>query len=127
MRFKLDENLPTELAGDLRRLGHAADTVADEGLCGSPDQVVLPTAAADGRVLLTMDKGIADVRPVPGTSGHGVVLLRPGKCGRGAVLAFSRHVLPTLLGLDLPGHRVVVTARGIRVRKQGSYPTSTAP
>jgi CRISP-associated protein Cas1 len=34
MRIKLDENLPAELADDLRRLGHLVDTVADEGLEG---------------------------------------------------------------------------------------------
>jgi predicted nuclease of predicted toxin-antitoxin system len=117
MRFKLDENLPTELAGDLRLLGHEADTVADEGLCGSSDEIVLQKAIAEGRVLPTMDKGIADVRSRSGSAGYGVVLLRSGKCGRGTVLAFSRNVLPALLELDLPGHRVVVTERGIRIRK----------
>jgi hypothetical protein len=32
MKFKLDENLPYELAEDLTRLGHEADTVFSEGL-----------------------------------------------------------------------------------------------
>ncbi|HUA84508.1 MAG TPA: DUF5615 family PIN-like protein [Bryobacteraceae bacterium] len=32
MKFKIDENLPSELAGDLAQLGHEADTVAGEGL-----------------------------------------------------------------------------------------------
>jgi hypothetical protein len=32
MRIKLDENLPAELAEDLRHLGHLVDTVTDEGL-----------------------------------------------------------------------------------------------
>ena len=30
MKFKLDENLPVELAHDLRILGQEADTAADE-------------------------------------------------------------------------------------------------
>jgi len=34
VKFKLDENLPTELAADLRTLGHDAETVLDEGLRG---------------------------------------------------------------------------------------------
>src|SRR5712691_4918538 len=42
MRVKLDENLPAELAEDLRRLGHVVDTVADEGLQGQPDPLVAP-------------------------------------------------------------------------------------
>ena len=36
MRFKLDENLPVELAAELRAMGHDTDTVADERLCGEP-------------------------------------------------------------------------------------------
>jgi hypothetical protein len=32
VKFKLDENLPLELATDLRELGYDADTVHDEGL-----------------------------------------------------------------------------------------------
>ena len=30
MKFKLDENLPTELAAELRALGHDAETAFDE-------------------------------------------------------------------------------------------------
>ena len=30
MKFKIDENLPSELAADLRDLGHEADSVFDE-------------------------------------------------------------------------------------------------
>ena len=37
MRFKLDENLPTELEDDLVRLGHDADSVVTEGLGGADD------------------------------------------------------------------------------------------
>jgi len=42
MRIKLDENLPAELADDLRRLGHLVDTVADEGLEGQPPERIAP-------------------------------------------------------------------------------------
>ena len=62
MKIKLDENLPTELLGDLRAAGHEADTVYDEALAGAPDALVLEQARHDGRVLFTLDKGIADVR-----------------------------------------------------------------
>ena len=57
MRFKLDENLPTELVSDLHELGHDADTVMDEKLHGASDPVVVQAASAAGRVLLTLDKG----------------------------------------------------------------------
>ena len=45
MRFKLDENLPVELAAEMRGMGHDTDTVADEGLCGEPDPAVVDAAS----------------------------------------------------------------------------------
>jgi hypothetical protein len=62
VRFKLDENLPVELAVELRAMGHDTDTVLDEGLSGEADPAVVNAASAAARILLTLDKGIADVR-----------------------------------------------------------------
>ena len=62
MRFKIDENLPAEVAGDLRAWGYEAETVAGEGLAGAADGTVLERARTEGRVLLTLDKGIANIR-----------------------------------------------------------------
>jgi predicted nuclease of predicted toxin-antitoxin system len=55
MRFKLDENLPHELADDLTRLGHDADTVHSEGLVGAEDAVVVKAARSSSRILMTLD------------------------------------------------------------------------
>ena len=57
MRFKLDENLPAELVVDLRAAGHEAQTVAEEGLTGVADSVLVERARTEGRVLLTMGQG----------------------------------------------------------------------
>lgn len=85
MRFKLDENLPTEIALALQLSGHDADTVKDEGLEREPDSVIMATALKAARVLLTLDKGIADVACYPKGAHAGVVLFRPGSSGRGVV------------------------------------------
>lgn len=116
MRFKLDENIPVELCDDLRSLGHEADTVPDEGLMGASDERVLELARREGRVLLTMDKGIADVRRFPPREYAGIVLFRPASTGRGAVLAFIRRHLPRILESELAGWLLVVGERSIRVR-----------
>ncbi len=65
MKFKVDENLPLELLTDLRVAGHEAETVSEEGLTGAPDTVLLEKVRSEERVLLTMDKGIANVRVYP--------------------------------------------------------------
>lgn len=65
MRFKLDENLPVELLADRRAAGHDADGLRDEGLIGASDDLVLDLVRRESRVLLTLDKGIANVRAYP--------------------------------------------------------------
>ena len=116
MRFKLDENLPAELLGDLRLAGHEAQTAPEEGLTGAPDPVLAERARREGRVLLTMDKGIADVRAFPPEQYAGIILFRPPSSGRGVVLAFIRRHLSSILGADPTGHLLVVSERGIRIR-----------
>lgn len=62
MRLKPDESLPAELAEDLAALGHDVDTVHGEGLTGAPDTRIAAMAGRRDRVLLTLDKGLGDVR-----------------------------------------------------------------
>jgi predicted nuclease of predicted toxin-antitoxin system len=83
VRFKLDENLRIELLDDLRTAGHEADGLRDEGLIGAPDDAVLDLARRENRVLLTLDKGIADIRAYPPKAHVGIVLFRPPAVGRG--------------------------------------------
>jgi len=55
MKFKLDENLPHEIADAFQDSGHEVDTVQSEGLVGAPDVEILGHARAEDRILLTMD------------------------------------------------------------------------
>jgi predicted nuclease of predicted toxin-antitoxin system len=116
-RFKLDENLPAEVAQDLRDLGHDADTVHDEGLTGIVDLRLFERAVATGRTLLTLDKGLGDVRLYDATLSAGIVLFRPHTSGRRAVIAFIRRHLRTLTELDCTGTLVVISETGIRIRR----------
>lgn len=116
MKFKLDENLPAELAADLQDLGHDADTVAGEKLCGALDPTIVKAASAAGRILLTLDKGIANLQRYPVREHAGVVLFRPETLGRRAVLAFIRERLNKILELDLKGRLTVVGTNRIRFR-----------
>ena len=113
MRFKLDENLPVELAPELRAMGHDTDTVADEGLCGEADPAVVEAASIADRILLTLDKGIADVRS---QRRAGVVLFRPDSAGRRAVLSFILGRISRITSMDLAGRVTVVGSSRIRLR-----------
>ena len=49
MRFKVDQNLPAEVADALRTAGHNAETVYEESLAGAPDPQVAEAARAEER------------------------------------------------------------------------------
>lgn len=57
-RFYANENLAAELVNELRRLGHDVLTSREAGNAnqGIPDDVVLSTAAADGRCVVTFNR-----------------------------------------------------------------------
>jgi predicted nuclease of predicted toxin-antitoxin system len=97
MKFKLDEHLPNEIADDLRQDGHDALTVFDQGLAGALDINLMRVVQAEGRVILTMDKGIANVTIYPPGLYAGIVLFRTAQTGRGAVLQFVRQHMPAVL------------------------------
>ena len=53
MRWLIDEMLPPATAAELQRRGHDAVAVADLGLTGQPDTVIVDTAAAQNRIVVT--------------------------------------------------------------------------
>ena len=69
-----------------------------------------------GRILLTLDKGIANLQRYPTHQYGGVVLFRPDTVGRGAVIAFVRERLREVLELELSGRLIVVGPSWVRFR-----------
>jgi predicted nuclease of predicted toxin-antitoxin system len=116
VKLKLDENLPVEIADDLRLAGHDVHTVFDEGLSGADDTVLMAAVQRESRAILTLDKGIANVQRYPPQDYAGIVLFRPPGAGRGVVLDFVRRRLGSTLPLLVAGALVVVSERSIRVR-----------
>lgn len=76
MRVKLDEDVPLRVRALLAEHGHQAVTVREEGLGGASDPEVLRAARAEGRMLLTLDLGFADIRHYPPGQHPGIVVVR---------------------------------------------------
>jgi predicted nuclease of predicted toxin-antitoxin system len=76
MRFKVDENLPTELTQLLVERGHDAHTVLDQRLGGSPDARIAEVCKREDRALITLDLGFADIRAYPPADYSGLVVFR---------------------------------------------------
>jgi predicted nuclease of predicted toxin-antitoxin system len=65
LKFKVDENLPTEYASILRGAGFEADTVSDEKLSGASDSVLSERCRTEDRGLMTLDLDFANVQAYP--------------------------------------------------------------
>jgi predicted nuclease of predicted toxin-antitoxin system len=77
VKVKLDENMPRSASQVLIAAGHDVDTVVDENLAGATDPQVVAAAVATGRLLITLDRGLGDIRAYPPGSHSGILVLRP--------------------------------------------------
>jgi predicted nuclease of predicted toxin-antitoxin system len=117
LRFKVDENLPDEVAALLRAAGHDAETVIQEQMGGAVDVVVDETCRREERVLITFDKGFGNIRTHPPCERPGVILLRLRHQDTASVLAVTTRLL-ALLSRESVFHRLwVVDETDVRVRE----------
>lgn len=77
MNIKLDENLGSlRVATWLRLAGHDVATVREQGLTSTPDEQLINICSAEGRCLVTSDRGFGNrMRFIP-SNYAGVVVLR---------------------------------------------------
>ena len=117
VRFKVDEDLPRQIAGLLAARGHDATTVVGQGWQGMSDEILWPHVQNEYRWLMTADKGFADLRLYPPGSHAGVILLRSQEESRQAYMELAAIALEQLELDELAGAVVVVTYRGVRIRR----------
>ena len=117
MRFKVDENLPDELADLINQHGHDALTVRNERLGGSSDERIAEVCKREDRILITLDAGFADIRTYPPSETPGMVVLRLPRTGKRDVLTAGRRLVK-LLEKESPQRKLwIVDARRLRVRE----------
>lgn len=119
MRVKLDENLPRDLADELDRRGHNVDTVLDEELGGRTDPVVVQAATDARRMVITLDRGVGDIRHFPPGSHAGVVVLRPVSQAPASILELADRLLDAHELAEFSGCVVIVEPQRVRVRRPG--------
>lgn len=119
MRVKLDENLPRDLADELDRRGHNVDTVLDEDLGGRTDPVVVKAATDARRMVITLDRGVGDIRNFPPGSHAGVVVLRPVSQDLASILELADRLLDAHELAEFSGCVVIVEPQRVRVRRPG--------
>lgn len=117
MRFKIDENLPAEVAELLILAGHEAITVPAQHLTGSADSEISRVCIIEGFALITLDRDFADVRTYPPGEHPGLVVLRLDRQDKDYVLEIIPRVIQMLIEESLAGKLWIVQEDRIRIRE----------
>ncbi len=117
MRIKLDENISTSAGEPLRSAGHDVDSVVDEGLAGASDGKELAEATARNQLVVTLDRGFADVRTHPPGSHAGIIVLRVEDQSPPAIVREIEDLLTAVDLDDLSGCVSAFRSGTIRVRR----------
>ena len=122
MRFKLDENMPAGLVGDLSSAGHDTATCKEEKLAGSVDAAVASHAAAEGRILVTFDLDFADIRRQPPAGHPGVLVFRLHSQDRETCRRAFERLLAAVPESDFQDSLIIVEDARVRIRRPPSTP-----
>jgi predicted nuclease of predicted toxin-antitoxin system len=117
-RFLIDEDMPRSTANALRSAGYTVEDVRDVGLRGHSDAEVFAYAQRTAAVLVSCDKGFANMLVFPAGSHNGIIVVRipdevpPAELNRELVKAVEQ-----LGDESLAGVLVILEVGRIRVRR----------
>jgi len=116
MLFKIDENLPTDLAQLMVSSGHDAKTVYDQQLQGVDDPVLMDRCDQENRILVTLDIDFSDITLYPPENHAGILVLRLGNQSKKNVLNVFHKILTALEREPIKNHLWIVEESIIRIR-----------
>lgn len=116
MKFKIDENLPVEIAALLTEAGHSAASVFDQGIGGYKDPKLMTVCAKEGRALVTLDLDFSDIRTYPPENLPGIIVLRAVNQSKWSLVELSRQILSVLASEPLKGQLWIVEPGRVRIR-----------
>lgn len=115
---KLDEDLPPMVGEPLQAVGCDVASVHGQGWGGLKDSDLWARLVMEHRLLVTADKGFADLRRFPPGAHAGILLLRPR---RESIIEY-RALLQTVIEKgpldDLAGAIAVADPSGLRIRRR---------
>lgn len=116
MKFKVDENLPIEVAQLLREAGHNVFSVYEQGLVGAKDHVLAEVCQSEDRALVTLDTHFADIRTYTPDNYSGLIVLRLARQDKPYVLEIIRRMLKLFSSETLNGKLWIVDEKRVRIR-----------
>lgn len=116
MKFKIDENLPLEVAGLLRDGGYDSATVLDKNLAGTSDASLALVCQEEKRVLVTLHNDFADIRAYPPDKFPGIMVVRLNRQDKLRVLEIFGQVMRLFSKEPIAKHLWIVEEDKIRIR-----------
>lgn len=116
MRFKIDENLPVEVADILQAKAFEALTVYQQNLSGVNDANLAQICRNEKRILITLDMDFADIRSYPPEEYYGFMVLRVKRQDKLYIMKIISEVVEVLLHESPIGQLWIIEEGKIRVR-----------
>lgn len=116
MKFKIDENLPTEFAEILQECGYDAMTVYQQKLKGEKDPILLEICQQEGRILITLDLDFANIKNYPPEQFLGIIVFRVSRQDKPYLLSILQNIIPLFKQEKIKNHLWIVEEKRIRIR-----------
>ena len=116
MQFKIDENLPIEIAELLIDAGYDAKTVYDQQLNGTQDPILAEVCKNEHRILVTLDTDFSDIRAYPPEEFSGIIVLRVRTQAKHHVIEVFSSIIHLISRETLIQHLWVVEETKVRIR-----------
>ena len=108
MKILVDENIPRMTVNHLRELGNDVKDIRGTAAHGLPDPDLWSIAMAEGRSLITTDKGFTEYR---GTAHHGILIVRLRQPNRLKIHQSVMNAMGRFKDAEWPGLLVVMRDR----------------
>jgi predicted nuclease of predicted toxin-antitoxin system len=122
MQFKIDENLPVEIAELLINAGHDAETVNEQQLQGVRDPLLINICRSENRVLVSLDTDFSDITTYPPQDFSGIIVLRVGSQAKYHIIKVFQHIISFLEREPLNQHLWIVEETKVRIRGKDDEP-----
>ncbi len=116
MQFKIDENLPIEIAELLNDAGYDAKTVNNQQLQGAKDPFLVNVCKSEHRALVTLDTDFSDIRAYAPEDFSGIIVLRVRTQAKSHIIKVFGSILPLFNRELLTRHLWIVEETKVRIR-----------
>lgn len=117
MKFKIDENLPVEIADLLRERNFQADTVNEEKLSGEDDSVISIVCKKENRILITLDLDFSDIRSYPPSEYPGFIVLRLKSQDKESIMNLFKRFIHFIQEENIQNKLCILEENKVRIRE----------